>query len=113
METAITLLRLGETQSALTAANQAQEIFQALLAEQPDSTDFQGELSISYERVGDVQMSLGNLSGALTSYQAELAHMGNFCRRQECGGSARYSGEENNPGHPIQRKSEDQKRRMI
>ena len=49
-ETSITLLALGETQSALTAAQQAQEIFQALLAQQPDSTDFQRELSVSVRR---------------------------------------------------------------
>ncbi len=73
IETATTLLTLGETQSSLTAAKQAQEIFQALLAQQPDSTDFQLELSISYERIGDVQRAHGNLPAALASYQASLA----------------------------------------
>ena len=73
IETADTLLTLGETQSALTAAKQAQEIFQALLAQQPDSTDFQRDLSVSYDEVGDVQVAQGNLPAALASYQASLA----------------------------------------
>ena len=73
METTTTLLALGETQSALTAAHQAQEIFRALLAQQPDSTDFQRELSVSYDKVGDVQVAQGNLPAALASYQEGLA----------------------------------------
>jgi tetratricopeptide (TPR) repeat protein len=73
METANTLLTLGETQSSLTAAKQAQETFQALLAQQPSSTDFQNELSTSGRVVGDVLRAQGNLPEALTSYQASLA----------------------------------------
>jgi hypothetical protein len=41
--------------------------------QQPDSTDLQRELSVSYGRVGDVQVAQGNLPAALTSYQASLA----------------------------------------
>ncbi len=47
-ETAHTLLTLGETMDALTAAKQAQDILQALLAQQPGSADFQHDLSLSY-----------------------------------------------------------------
>jgi tetratricopeptide (TPR) repeat protein len=67
-----TLLSLGETQSALAAAKQAQDIFQALLKQRPDSTDIQRELSLSYDNIGSVQVDQGNLPAALTSYQASL-----------------------------------------
>jgi tetratricopeptide (TPR) repeat protein len=72
-ETASTLLKLGETQSALTAAKQAQDIFQALLAQQPDSTNFQSDLSVFYDRIGDVLVAQGNLPEALKSYRDALA----------------------------------------
>jgi tetratricopeptide (TPR) repeat protein len=72
-ETANTLLTLGETQDALTAAKQAEDILQALLARQPDSKDFQHDLSLSYNGVGDAQKARGDLPAALTSYQAGLA----------------------------------------
>ena len=73
ISTVDTLLTLGETQSALAVAKQAQEIFESLLKQNRDSTDLQRELSVSYGRVGDVQMAQGNLPAALTSYQASLA----------------------------------------
>ena len=74
MATTITLLTLGETQSALGAAQQAQEIFQALLAQQPDSTDLSARIvGFLLTEVGDVQVAQGNLPAALTSYQASLA----------------------------------------
>lgn len=73
VETAITLLKLGETQSALAAAHQAREILQALLAQQSDSTDLQLDLSVSYNKVGDVQTAQGDLPAALTSYQVTVA----------------------------------------
>ena len=36
---------------------------------------WQRDLSVSYNRIGDVQVAQGNLSAALTSYQASLAIM--------------------------------------
>jgi hypothetical protein len=54
METSTTLLALGETQDALPTAKRAQEILQTLLAQQPDSTDFQRELAVAYNKVNDV-----------------------------------------------------------
>jgi tetratricopeptide (TPR) repeat protein len=73
IETAITLLALGETRSALAAAQQAREILQLLLAQQPDSADLQRELSVSQDWVGDVQLAQGDLPAALASYQASQA----------------------------------------
>ena len=72
-ETADTLLTLGETDSSLAAAKQAQELFQALQVQQPASVSVQHDLAVSYERIGDAQQAQGNLPAALTSYQAEQA----------------------------------------
>ena len=44
-----------------------------LLAGNPDSTDWQRDLSVSYEKVGDVQVAQGDLAGALKSYRDSLA----------------------------------------
>ena len=43
----------------------------------PGNADRQRSLSISYEKVGDVLMTQGNLAGALKSYQNSLDH----CRK--------------------------------
>jgi tetratricopeptide (TPR) repeat protein len=65
-----TLLALGQTDQALDAGKRARDIFLELVKEQPASTDFQLELSISYDRIGDVLIVQGNLAEALGSYQA-------------------------------------------
>jgi len=73
MEMSATLLDQGQTQGALDAAKQAQGVFQSLLDQQPANIDWQRELSVSFEKVGDVQVARGNLPEALKSYQAGLA----------------------------------------
>ena len=49
-ETSTTLLTLGDTKGALEAAQKAAGVFETLLKQQPDSTDYQRELSVSYEQ---------------------------------------------------------------
>ena len=44
-----------------------------LLAANPDSTSLQRDLSVSYNKVGDVQVAQGDLAGALKSYRDSLA----------------------------------------
>ena len=39
----------------------------------PGNADWQYNLSVSYNRIGDVQKAQGNLAGALKSYQDSLA----------------------------------------
>jgi tetratricopeptide (TPR) repeat protein len=73
VETAKTLSTLGDTKSALAAANQAQEIYKTLLTQQPDSIDFQNGFALSYEMAGDVQTAQGHLPEALISYQEGFA----------------------------------------
>jgi tetratricopeptide (TPR) repeat protein len=73
METVDSRLTIGDTKGALAAAQQARQIFADLLAASPRSTDYQRELSVSYGKVGDVQVAQGDLPAALASYQAGLA----------------------------------------
>jgi len=73
VESSQTLLTLGDTNGALTAAKQAQSIFQSLLATEPNNTGWQRNLSVSYNKVGDVLLAQGNLSEALASYRNSLA----------------------------------------
>jgi tetratricopeptide (TPR) repeat protein len=72
-ETAKSLLAIGDTAGALAAAEQARQIMADLLAGNPGSTHFQRDLSLSYDRVGDVQVEQGDLAGALKSYRDSLA----------------------------------------
>ncbi|MEL4383171.1 tetratricopeptide repeat protein, partial [Shewanella algae] len=48
-------------------------IAERLAKTDPGNADWQRDLSVTYNRVGDVQQAQGDLSAALTSYQASLA----------------------------------------
>jgi lipoprotein NlpI len=72
IETAPTLLALGDTGGALAAAQQARDILQALLLQKPDSLDLERELSVAFERSGSVLTVQGHLPEALKSYEAGL-----------------------------------------
>jgi tetratricopeptide (TPR) repeat protein len=69
------LLMTGDTAGALAATTQARDIFQALLASTPDSTDYQRELSVSDENIAHVLLAQGDLPGALANYRDSLAIM--------------------------------------
>jgi len=73
MEASRTLLVLGETDSALTAAKQAQDILATLAQQQPGNVDFQVQLSVAYSRSGDVLFEQGKLNDALQAYNVCLA----------------------------------------
>ena len=72
LEATSTLLTLGNTDSALALATQARDIFGDLVASNPDNSDFQRELSVSNERIGDVLVLQGNLDGGLAAYRETL-----------------------------------------
>ena len=80
IETVGSRLTIGDTAGALSAAQQARQILTGLLASNPGSTDDQRDLSVSYEKVGDVQVAQGNLPEALKSYQADLAIAGRLAK---------------------------------
>ena len=73
IETVGSRLTIGDTEGARAAAGQARQILTDLLAGNPGSTDYQHELSVADEKVGDVQVTQGDLADALASYQADLA----------------------------------------
>jgi len=73
IESVDTLLTIGDTQSALAAAQQAQEILQALLNSSAGSADYQRALSISHKWVGDVLVAAGRREEAFGAYQKSLA----------------------------------------
>jgi tetratricopeptide (TPR) repeat protein len=67
-----TLLTNGDMKGALAAAARARYIMLNLSARNPDRIDYLLLLSVSSERVGDVQVALGALPQALISYQDSL-----------------------------------------
>jgi tetratricopeptide (TPR) repeat protein len=73
IETSNTLLTLGDTQGALATASQARDIFRDLVVSNPDSDDFNRELSVSNERIGDVLVLQGELDAGLAAYRDSLA----------------------------------------
>ena len=72
-ETATSLLAIGDTAGALAAAEQARQIMADLAASNPTNAGWQRDLSVSYNKVGDVQVAQGDLTGALKSYRDSLA----------------------------------------
>ena len=73
LEVTSSLLAIGDTSAALAAAQQAKQILADLLAGNPESTDYQQELSVAYSRIGEAQAAQGDLAGALKSYRDSLA----------------------------------------
>jgi tetratricopeptide (TPR) repeat protein len=73
-------LTLGTLAPALTNFQAAHAVFERLSKADPDNAKWQGNLSISHERIGDVQQAQGDLSAALTSYQAILTIRGELAK---------------------------------
>ena len=48
-------------------------IAQKLAAADPGNSQWQRDLSVSHERIGDIEQAQGNLAAALTSFQASMA----------------------------------------
>ncbi len=73
IQTVDTLLAIGDTAGALKAAQQARQINTDLVAANAGKTDWQHELSLAIERLGDVRVAQGDLANALASYRDSLA----------------------------------------
>jgi tetratricopeptide (TPR) repeat protein len=63
----------GDLAGALGSYRKAQGIAETLAARDPGNSDWQRDLSVSYNKVGDVQVQQGDLAGALGSYRKDLA----------------------------------------
>jgi len=71
--TADALLAIGDTESALAAAEQARQIMAGLLAGNPSNTAWQRQLWLEHIKIGDVRRARGDLANALASYRDALA----------------------------------------
>jgi tetratricopeptide (TPR) repeat protein len=65
--------RRGDLGGALQSYQRTISVISRLAESEPNNARWQGDLSVSYERVGDVLVQQGNLPEALKSYQAGLA----------------------------------------
>ena len=63
----------GDAAAARVAYSESLELLQRLRAQDVESAALQRDLSISYERVGDVAFSEGDLAGARRAYSQSLA----------------------------------------
>jgi tetratricopeptide (TPR) repeat protein len=65
-------LEQGDLAGALASYRKALGIAETLAARDPANTDWQRDLSVSYEKIGNVQLEQGDLAGALASYRKTL-----------------------------------------
>jgi tetratricopeptide (TPR) repeat protein len=63
----------GDLVAALKSYETKRDIISRLAASDPGNAGWQRDLSVSYDKVGDVQMAQGNLKAALKSYSDSLA----------------------------------------
>jgi tetratricopeptide (TPR) repeat protein len=63
----------GDLPGALKSYRDSLAIFEHLAQSDPGNAGWQRDLSISYEKIGDVQVAQGDLPGALKSYRDDLA----------------------------------------
>jgi hypothetical protein len=71
-ENALTLESIGDMGGAYDTCDRVRHIIQQQLSTDPNNTDWQHELSISYERLGRLQLMQGKLQEALKFHQASL-----------------------------------------
>ena len=63
----------GNLEAALKAYQDSLAIREKLAAQDPSNTEWQRDLSVSFNKIGDVQRARGNLDAALKAYQDSLA----------------------------------------
>ena len=73
MDLSRSLLALGDTKAALTAAERAREIMNRLLAGNPSNDSWRYDLSVSLVWIGDVRRAAGDRTGTLAAYEESLA----------------------------------------
>ena len=71
----------GNLEAALQAYQDGLAIAEKLAAQDPSNTEWQRDLSVSLNRIGDVQSARGNLEAALQAYQDGLAIARSWPRR--------------------------------
>ncbi|MDS4040857.1 MAG: hypothetical protein RKP20_06745, partial [Candidatus Competibacter sp.] len=71
----------GDLAGALQAYQAGLTIGEGLARRDPSNTEWQRDLSISHEKLGDVRSAQGDLAGALQAYQAGLTIREGLARR--------------------------------
>ena len=74
-EFAETYLAAGDLTRAREAAEESLAIMRKLAAADPGNAEWQRDLSVSLDRVGDVRLAAGDRAGALAAYEESLAIM--------------------------------------
>jgi tetratricopeptide (TPR) repeat protein len=77
-----TLLAMGDTKGALSAARQAHDIVQSLAAAAPDNGKFQSLLATADDKLGRVLLVVGDVGGALAAYRESLAIRQTLARQE-------------------------------
>jgi len=72
-ETALNLSAIGDTAGSYDTIDRGRQVIESRLAISPGDTSWQRQMSISYEKQGNVQFAQGNFAEALNSHQASLA----------------------------------------
>lgn len=75
--------QMGNTDEALFRAQEANTIAQRLAQRDDANTQWQRDLSISHDRLGDVRRAQGDLAGALAAYEADLTIVQRLVQRDE------------------------------
>ncbi len=85
----------GDLKAALKSYSDSLAIFERLAKSDPGNADWQRDLSVSYNKVGDVQMAQGDLKAALKSYSDSRAIFERLAqiRPRQCRLAARSLGE--------------------
>ena len=66
----------GDLPGALASYEASKQIMEQLAERDPGNAGWQRDVSVSLDRVGDVQVAQGDLPGALASYEASKADQG-------------------------------------
>jgi len=66
-------MRQGKLTDALDTYNEGHSVREALVGRDPANAGWQRDLSISYEKIGYVQLAKGDLMNALNAYKKGLA----------------------------------------
>lgn len=85
----------GKLADALKSYQARQEIILRLASSDPSNAAWQCDLSVSFNKIGDVEVNRGDLADGLKSYNDSLAIFGTPRQIQprQCGVAARSRGE--------------------
>ena len=95
----------GDLGGALKSYQTGMDIRRKLVERDPGNADWQRDLSISHNKIGEVQRAQGDLGGALKNYQADMEIARKLAKRdpRQCRGAARSLGQPRSDRHCSER----------